>query len=178
MRQAKANSDPVQAYLEKLTKDELIDFIIKFAPESFFETVKGQLGSEQEAVAMFQHISRAIDVMLADEELLYHPSGFERELLQQLERLRGLWEKLPIEIGGLIVTIIKKVEQAFEDGYLYLEEYGGEDEYFESEDVNTYIVQFVKTLPQHISREYIEQLKGVLHEAGYSTFMSVERQLS
>jgi hypothetical protein len=177
MKKASANPDPVRTYLDSLTKEELIDFILTFAPPSFLETVKGRLASQQEAVAMFRRIAHDIDVILADEELLYDPSGFERELLQQLERLRGLWEKVPVEIGELILSLMKEVEQAFEDGYLYLEKYGEADEYFESEDVNTYIVQFVKALPHHIRREYLEQLEEVLNEAGYSTFMSVGQQL-
>lgn len=108
---------------------------------------------------------------------MYDPSGFEHELVQQLEKLRGLWEKLPSQIGDVIITIIEDVEHAFEDGYLYLEKYGDDDDYFESEEVNEYVVHFVKTLPKDIQGDYIEKLKEVLHNAGYSTFLSVERKL-
>ena len=75
----KAGQDRVRTYLESLTKDELIDFIVKFAPPSFFETIKGRLANQQEAVAMFQRIAEDIDELLDDEELLYDPAGFERE---------------------------------------------------------------------------------------------------
>ena len=126
---------------------------------------------------MFERIADDIDSLLDDEELLYDPTGFDRELLQHLERLRGLWEKVPAEIGELIITLMRKVEHAFEDGYLYLEKYGEADEYVESEEVNAYIVQFVKSLPQSFQGEYLEQLEAVLEEAGYSTFMSVGDQL-
>ena len=102
----KASSDPIRTYLESLTKQELIDFFLKFAPPSFFETIKGRLANQQEAMAMFQRIADNIDGLLDDEELLYEPKGFERELLQQLERLRGLWEKVPVGIGELIIALI------------------------------------------------------------------------
>ena len=85
---------------------------------------------------------------------------------------------MPSQIGELIIKIIEDVEQAFEDGYLYIENYGEEDNYFESEEVNEYVFHFVKTLPKDIQRDYVEQLKEVLQNSGYSTFMSVEKKLA
>ena len=70
------------------------------------------------------------------------------------------------------------VEQAFEDGYLYIENYGEGDDYFESEEVNDYVFRFVNTLPTDIKCEYVERLQELLNNAGYSTFMSVGRKLS
>ena len=95
-----------------------------------------------------------------------------------MEKLRGLWDKLPSQIGDLIIKMVENVEQAFEDGYLYIEKYGEEDDYFESEDVNDYIFRFVNTLPKEIKFDYIEKLNELLNNSGYSTFMSVERKLS
>ena len=99
------------------------------------QNIKSQFASQEEALGIFKKASKTIGDILSDEELLYDPSGFERELLQQLEKLRGLWETLPSQIGDLIIKIIEDVEQAFEDGYLYLQYHGGEDAYFESEQV-------------------------------------------
>ena len=85
---------------------------------------------------------------------------------------------MPSQIGDLIIKMMEDVEQAFEDGYLYIEKYGEEDDYFESEDVNEYVFQFVNTLPKDIRFDYIERLNEFLNNSGYSTFMSVERKLS
>ena len=75
-----ANStDKVQSYLENLTKDELIHFVLEFAPPSFIENIKSQFASEKEVLTLFDKVSKAIDSMLSDEELLYKASGFERE---------------------------------------------------------------------------------------------------
>ncbi len=172
------STDKVRHYLESLTKDELIHLIVKFAPQSFIENIQSQFASQEEALTIFKKASKRIGSILSDEDLLYNPSGFERELLQQLEKLRGLWDTLPSEIGDVIITIIADVEQAFEDGYLYLKNYGEEDEYFESEKVNEYVFHFVKTLPEEIQGAYIEKLQEVLDDSGYSTFLSVERKLS
>ena len=174
-----SSSDKTRNYLESLTKDELINLILKFAPQSFIDNINSQFASKKEALTIFNSVSKTIDDILSDEEdLLYNPSGFERELLKQLEKLRGLWDKLPLQVGDLLIKIIEDVEQAFEDGYLYIENYGEDDDYFESEDVNNYVVHFVNTLPKEIKSDYVEQLMDVLGNSGYSTFMSIERKLS
>ena len=176
---SKANSkSKIRNYIESLTKDELITLILKFAPQSFIDNINSQFASKKEALTIFDKTSKTIDNILSDEKLLYNPSGFERELLKQLEKLSGLWDKLPSQIGDLIIKMVEDVEQAFEDGYLYIEKYGEEDDYFESEDVNDYVFRFVNTLPKEIKFDYIEKLNELLNNSGYSTFMSVERKLS
>lgn len=177
MSQDKATQTLYQ-HLESLTKAELIQLIIKFAPESFRTTIHSRVATEEEARIIFKQTSKLIANLFTDEELLYDPDEFERELIHQLEKLRGLWETLPLEIGNLLITLIQKVERAFDDGYLYLETYGGEDEYFESEVVNAYIFQFVTSLAEENQRQYIEQLQDLLAVAGYSTFLSLERSLA
>ena len=104
-------------YLNNLTKEELIELVLKFAPKSFFENINRQFVSQDEAMNLLKEVSRAINTLLSDEETLYNPREFEHELLKQLEKIRGLWDKLPLQIGDLIVKIIEDVEQAFEDGY-------------------------------------------------------------
>ena len=176
---SKANSKgKIRNYLESLTKDELITLILKLSPQSFIDNINSQFSNKNETLTIFDKTSKAIDNILSDEELLYNPSGFERELLKQLEKLRGLWDKLPSQIGDLIIKMMEDVEQAFEDGYLYIEKYGEEDDYFESEDVNDYVFHFVNTLPKEIKFDYVEKLNAVLNNSGYSTFMSVERKLN
>jgi hypothetical protein len=172
------STDKTRKYLESLTRDELTDLILKFSPQSFIANINSQFFSKKEALTTFDKTSKTIDKIFSDEELLYSPSGFERELLKQLEKLRGLWDKLPSQIGDLIIKMIEDVEQAFEDGYLYIERYGEEDDYFESEDVNDYVFHFVNNLPDEMKIEYVERLREILNNSGYSTFMSAERKLS
>ncbi|MEE3718308.1 hypothetical protein V2H45_16330 [Tumidithrix elongata RA019] len=167
-----------QNYLESLTKEELIDLILKFAPQSFLDNINSQFASQGEAIVLFKEASEAINTIFFDESLLYNPSEFERELLKQLETVRGLWDKLPSQVGDLIIKIIEDVEQAFEDGYLYVENYDKGDNYFESEDVNDYIFRFTSSLPKDMQSNYSKKLKKVLNNSGYSTFSSIEKKLS
>ena len=165
-------------YLENLTRDELIDLIVKFAPQSFIDNINSQFASKKEALTIFDKTSKTIDKILSDDELLYSPSEFERELLKQFEKLKCLWDKLPSQSGDLIIKMIEDVEQAFEEGYLYIERYGEEDDYFESEDVNDYVFRFVNQLPDEMKIDYVERLREILNNSGYSTFLSVKRKLS
>jgi hypothetical protein len=103
------------------------------------------------------------------------PLLLEGQLLKQLEKIRGLWDKSSSQIGDLIIQIIEDIEQAFEDGYLYIENYDKEDEYFESEEVNEYICNFVSSLPEDMKLNYMNKLKKVLKNSGYSTFSSIEK---
>ena len=169
--------EKVENHLESLTKEELISLILQFAPQIFFDAINSQLASQKEAKAIFKRVAKEIDAILSDERLLYDPSKFENRLIEQLEKLRGLWIKLPSEIGGLVIKIMRDVEQAFEDGYLYIEKYGEEDDYFESEKINDYIFRFVSTLPNDMKPSYIEELEEVLEGCGYSTFLSVGERL-
>ena len=70
-------------YLESLTKEQLIDLILKFAPQSFLDSINVQFASQDEAVLILEETSKAITTILEDEELLYNPSEFEPELLKQ-----------------------------------------------------------------------------------------------
>ena len=60
-------------YLENLTRDELIDLIVKFAPQSFIDNINSQFASKKEALTIFDKTSKTIDKILSDDELLYSP---------------------------------------------------------------------------------------------------------
>lgn len=171
------STEKIEKYLGSLTKEELISLILKLAPQAFFDAINAQFASQNEAKAIFKKVAKAVNAILSDERLLYEPSKFTEKLLEQLEKLRGLWDKLPSEIGGLLLKLIQAVEQAFENGYLYIERYDREDDYFESEVINDYIFRFTSSLPSEIKSDYIEELKAVLEGAHYSTFLSLAGRL-
>lgn len=160
-------------YLGNLTKEELVELILKFAPQSFIDAINQQFISEREATKIFKAASKSTLKLFKDEELLWDPSEFERQLAQELETVRGLWNKLPVEIGDLIIKVIEKIEESFEEGYLYIERYDRADEYVEAEEVNDYIISFVNSLPNDLRSNYVPELKNVLDQAGYGTFSDV-----
>lgn len=72
---------------------------------------------------------------------------------------------------------MENVEDAFEEGYLYIEHYRKEDEYFESEAINQYIVDFANNLAPENKSDFISNLKEILDCVGYSIFLSIEKKL-
>ena len=176
MNRSKSNKK-VRNYLETLTKEQLIDLIFKFAPKSFFDSINAQFSTQAEAAIVFKKVVTSINNIFSDEHLLYAPKKFGSELLKQLEKIRGLWDKFPSEIGDLIVKIIEDVDREQDDGYLYIDNYQRQ-EYFESEDIDDYIFSFVVNLPLDIKSDYTEKLKKTLKNCIYSNFPSLEKKLS
>ena len=108
-----------------------------------------------------------------DDELLYDPEGMEDALMSQLDKLKGLETRLTIELGELILLIIGSIEQAFNEGYLYLDHYYQND-YFESEAFCANVIAYVKQLPFETKTDYLEQLDHALNEMSYDTFYIIE----
>lgn len=67
-------------YLENLTKEEIIDLILKLAPPSFFDNIKTKFSSNNQGIDTFNKISKTINSMFNDEPLLYSPKEFEDKL--------------------------------------------------------------------------------------------------
>ncbi|EAZ93148.1 hypothetical protein [Crocosphaera chwakensis] len=177
MSDSKQNKKVIN-YLKTQTKEELIDLILKFAPQSFFDSINSQFASKNQAQVIFRDVSIEIDKLLADEITLYDPNKFERELLKHLETIRGLWDKLPEEIGEKLIQIMEDIEELFEEGYLYSNNYHKEDEYFESEEVDEYIYRFANNLPEEMKYNYLAKLKDILNKYSFSTFDSLEKKIS
>ena len=59
-KMSKANSTAkMRRYLESLTKDELINLILKLAPQSFIDNIHSQFANKKEALTIFNKASRA-----------------------------------------------------------------------------------------------------------------------
>ncbi len=166
----------IRNYLKSLTKEQLIDLIFKFALRSFLDTQKAS--STEDAIRFIEAVTAINTIFADDAHLLFAPKEFASELLKQLEKIRGLWDKFPSEIGNLLLKIIEDIDQACEDGYLYVENYHKEDEEFESEDIDDYIFSFMINLPLDMKSDYAEKLKEILNNCRYSSFPSLEQKLS
>ena len=70
------STDKTRKDLESLTRDELIDLILKFSPQSFIANINSQFFSKKEALTTFEKTSKTIDKIFSDEGLLYSPSEF------------------------------------------------------------------------------------------------------
>jgi len=165
--------DFLKKYLETKSKKDLVLLVMKFAPENFITEVRNRKMPEKDAGAIFKKTEKKIRRFFEDPDLLYDPSGMESALISQLNKLKGLETQLRDGIGELILFIIRNVETAFNDGYLYIDDYSG-DEYFESDDFCEYVIAYVKQLPFGVRTNYLKELDQALNEMSYDTFSNIQ----
>lgn len=164
----------LKQHLKSLSKEELIDLVMKFAPEGFFIKVKNSYSGDSEAEAYYSTVEKKIKGFFRNTELLFSPTDFEVSLIRELDKLRGLEDKLLNEIGDLIIFIIRNVEDAFDEGYLYVDHYYEED-FFESKAFNEFVIRYIKQLPFNQKIEYFLQLDELLNSMSYSTFEDISQ---
>ncbi len=162
----------LKQHLKSLSKDELVDLVVKFAPEGFITRIKNKYTNHQEAIVIFNKVEKKIREFFNDPELLYEPSDFEESLISELDKLSGLEHELVGEIGKLILFIMDNVENAFDEGYLYVDSYYGDD-YFESEDFCSFVTRYIKQLSFKQKTDYLFRLDGALNSMSYDTFENI-----
>jgi hypothetical protein len=165
--------DFFEKYLKSRSKGDLIQLVMKFAPQNFITEVQNLQLPEPDAEAIFRKTEKKIRKCFEDDELLYDPEGMEKALLSQLNKLNGLETRIAVEIGELILYIIRSIEQAFNEGYLYFDHYY-QDDYFESDGFCEYVITYVKHLPFEAKTVYLGQLDQALNEMSYDTFYAIE----
>jgi hypothetical protein len=162
----------LQEHLKSLSKNELIDLVIKFAPGEFITRIKNKYTTHSEAIEVYHKVEKKIRDFFNDPELLYEPSDFEESLISELDKLSGLEHELVEEIGELILFIINNVENAFDEGYLYIDSYYGDD-YFESEAFCNFVIRYIKQLSFKQKTDYLFRLDEALNSMSYDTFENI-----
>jgi len=165
--------DFLKKYLETLSKKDLVLLTMKFAPANFIKEVRNREMPVNDAEAIFRKSEKKIKKFFEDTDLLYDPGGMESALISQLNNLKGLENQQRDGIGELILFIIRSVETAFNEGYLYIDDYYG-DEYFESDDFCEYVIAYVKQLPFEVKTNYLKKLDQALNEMSYDTFSTIQ----
>lgn len=164
----------LQKHLKSLSKSDLVNLVMKFAPENYVTRIRNQSSPADNAIKVFSKVEKKIKGFFNDDDLLWDPSGFEGALMGQLDKLRGLEDKLANETGDLLIYLIESINGAFDEGYLYIDSYSG-DEFFESEDFCGFVKNFVRTLPFRQKMEYILKLDEALNHMSYDTFHSIDQ---
>ncbi len=157
--------------LEDLSKEELINLLLKqqAAGSTVIPVVDGA-----QAEKLFAAAETAIENTFKDERIMYEPDKFEKRIMQHFNRIRPLWHGSQSEnIADLLLHFMKKVDDAFNEGYLYTEDYHGDD-YFESDDFNDYVIDFAKTLAQETKFYFVKQVEKALGEMDYGTFDDIK----
>ena len=164
-------------YLDSLRREELAVLVDKFAPSQYKREIINRNSGKPEAKAIFRKTRNKIENLFQDEELLFSPSEFEVALLNNLNKLKGFESHLKDETGKLILFITEEVNSAFDSGYLYLEDYQGDD-LFESAEFCDFVAGFVRHLEFIEKIEFLQNLDESLNCMGYSTFEQIGQDFS
>jgi hypothetical protein len=163
----------IRKHLKSLTKSKLVDLVIKHAPIEYLEGVLNRNSPGIDASAIFKKAEKTIQKCFKDDELLFDPYGMEDVLMKNLLKLKGLESALQKELGELLLYIIRSVEEAFNEGYLYIDSWP-DDTLFESEEFCAYVIAYVNQLPFQEKSSYILQLDHELNRMSYDTFYEIE----
>jgi hypothetical protein len=165
--------ETVRKHLRNQSKTDLIDLVMNFAPPGFYTEIINRQIPETDAKSIFRNVKKALEKHFHDDELLYDPESMEAAMMTQLEMLRGMEDKLQEEIGDLILWIIKQVDKATYEGYLYVDHYY-DDYMFESEAFCEYVVNYAQQLPFDEKIRYLLQLDHEIRRMSYDIFGMIE----
>jgi uncharacterized Zn finger protein len=157
-----------QQYLQTLSKEELVDLVEKFAPDRFRTEVKNKFANAGSAHNTFRKVEQKIGKLLENEYLMHNFYDFNHALDSELSKLAGLEKPLQKEIENLLFHILKKIENAIDDGELY--EYDNDYGYEPSKFFNDFFTGFVASLGKEQKTTFLAKLDKVIKEHSYSTF--------
>ncbi len=166
---AKEDDTTLDDHLKQLSKLELIKLVKKYIPDDFVLELQNKKTNKKDALVIFHRVEKKINGFFSDQDLLYEPAEMENALLKQLKKLSGFENIIADEIGELFVSIIKKVESAIYEGYLYADDWYG-DGLFDSSDINHLVVNYAAQLPFAQKIEYLQELDDILEQTDYDTF--------
>ena len=155
-------------YLQSLSKDELVALVEKFASEQFRTEVKNRFANAGSAQKTFRNAEQKIRKLFDDKNLMYSPGDFSEALDNELEKLSGLDKSLGKEIEKLLFHIIKRVEESFDEGYLY-DDYS-DYSYDASLRFEEFVVRYVSSLNSGEKTAFLAKLDALLEQPAYTTF--------
>ena len=155
-------------YLQSLSKVELIALVENFATKQFRTEIKNKFANASVAHQDFQKVERKIRKLFDNNNLMYSPDDFGIALDEEIKKLSGFEKSLSKEIEELLFYIIEKVDDAFDNGYLYhdYEDYS----YEASQNFITFVEQYVSSLETGAKTIFLAKLDEVLGQQSYSTF--------
>jgi len=161
------SQDKFQDYLASLSKNELRELVLKFAPQSFKTEIKNSYLEIDQAKKLFEKTAQKLKNLLIEVESYYEPSDFEGQLTGFFEKLKGIWYKFPTETGDLIIEIIEKIGDALDEGMLYDHYY---DDIYDGREFLTLIQEYISGLPIQNKIKFISRFEDAISSMTYEIF--------
>lgn len=164
------NDTSLSNYLAQLSKKELIDLVERFAPKEFRTVIQNQFVPEDKSMELVAKVVKKVDQVLANSDLYWDPTDMEHALEKQLKKLKGFENKASESIYQLLITIVNKVNELTEEGYLYNSYY---DDQFDESQIDEFTHNFLKELSLDKKIEYINGFESVINNSEYPTFEGI-----
>lgn len=152
-------------YLDTLEKKELLELVLRFAPESYVKSILFRFSDNETKYRAFLKGQKRVQNIFSRD--LYGIGSFEEDLSDATEELKALWPHLPEELTNLYIYIIDKVEKSFEDGYLY-DDYS--DHAYHGFAFGTHLAEFVAGMPTEKLEKLTPKIWAAILDMGYTTF--------
>ncbi len=168
-----AESMEFRDYVESLSVKELQNLVLQYAPSDFRRTVLTRSLSKENAEKVMKAAENNIRKIFDNDYLRHNNKKLEEALMQECERVRGLWEVLPERVGAMLVTIMRTIDEGFEEGDFY-DDY--RDDGFSSKKFDEYVVQFLRAVPPTAKAAIVADIQDVLASVGFAAFMNIEKR--
>ncbi len=157
----------LQEYLDGLSKQELVDLVKKYAPDSFKKAILMKNSSKNVQEAEFKRIAKKFLQVFDDEHLMYDIGGFEAETNRHLDKFRAFWQAVPDELLNVFLSFMQLVQNAFDEGQLY-DDYG--DNAYGGEDMARYMAEFMAVQSEEFIEAGVESILMQFENQNYSVF--------
>ena len=140
-----SHQDKVIEHLQTLSNDELIELVTKFAPDNFIKEIILNDAPIEELSIRMNEIKSAIKMDIDDEDLLYNPEKFQKNISEYMENLKPFVNRNCDDIFEIVFNLVEEIEEKQEEGYLFLDHYYDES-YFEFDTFSSEIMGLISKI--------------------------------
>jgi len=162
-----SHQDKVTEHLQTLSNAELIELVVQFAPDSFIKEIILNDAPVEELNVRINEIESAIKMDIDDEDLLYNPERFQKNISEYMENLKPFVNKSCDEVFEIVFNLAEEIEEKQEEGYLFVDHYYDES-YFDFDTFSSEIMELIGKITDGQKQvEIFVQFAELCSESGY-----------
>ena len=165
-----SNKDTLLNHLKSLSNVQLIELVMEFATESFVKEITLKDTPVEELSIRLNEIANAIERDINDENLLYNPEKFQKNISEYMENLKPFVIKNCDDVFEIIFGLASEIECKQGDGYLFIDDYYDES-YFDFDTFTSEIMELITKIDN--SQKQVEVFVDFAELCNGSGYMSV-----
>ena len=165
-----SHQDKVIKHLQTLSNAELIELVVQFAPDSFIKEIILNDAPVEELNVRINQIASSIKMDVDDEDLLYNPERFQKNISEYMENLKPFVAKSCDEVFEIVFDLAEEIEYKLDNGYLYIDHYYDES-YFDFDTFSLEIMELICKITD--SQKQVEIFVAFAELCSGSGYMSV-----